>query len=79
MHGSLSNYAADRRVCVHSSAPVDVDAVLHKIFTQDRQKLLHYLVSRLGDQDDAEDVFSDFAFRVVRKVGGLKDAKALNS
>lgn len=47
-----------------------------KLLVENRTSFLSYLLKRLGDRDEAEDVLQDFYIRVISKSGQIRDRGA---
>lgn len=56
-----------------------LDDTLINILVERRGYFLRYLQGRLGNWDDAEDIFQDFQLRVLLKAGQIKDANSIMS
>ncbi len=53
-----------------------LDSRLERLLVENRTSFLSYLLKRLGDRDEAEDVLQDFCIRVIRKSGQIRDGAA---
>jgi len=55
---------------------VPLDPRLQRLLVKNRSSFLSYLLRRLGDRDEAEDVLQDFCIRVIRKASQIRDGGA---
>lgn len=56
-----------------------ISDVAHTVIIEVHQNLLHFLIRRLGNEDEAADVLHDFYVKVLTRIDGVRDTQKLRA